>query len=321
MKTNKILILGGTGFIGHHLVNRLVSRGFRCTIVTRHPQRHRDMLPGGRVKMTSVDIFDPEALAGAVYSCSAVVNLVGILNEQGSASFKRMHAELPGIIADACVEAGVRRFLHMSALHADADQGVSDYLKSIGSGEAALFSRRVGQLHSTCFQPSVVFGPGDTFFNRFAGLLRQIPGPFPLACPDAQFAPVFVGDVVDAMSAALESSETHGRCYSLCGPRVFTLRALVDYTARQIGSPRRIIGLPDGLSRLQAHLLGRVPGKPFTIDNYRSLQQASICNENGLERLGVTPTDIDAVVPFYLGTRSARAGYAGLRRIRPELKR
>ena len=314
MQISKVCILGGTGFVGRHLNARLAARGIGCRIPCRHPQRHRDLklLPG--CEPVAVDIFDSQALTQALEGCDAAINLVGILNPSSSASFRRLHVELVDILVDACRIAGVHRLLHMSALHADASRGKSEYLRSKGEGENRAHTAGGAIASVTSFRPSVIFGPGDSFFNRFADLLRLSPGLFPLACPDARFAPVYVGDVTEAMARALDDPATFGEHYDLCGPRAFSLRELVAYTGDSIGRPTRILGLGDAASRLQARLLGLLPGKPFTLDNYLSLQTDSLCADNGLQALGINPRDIDAVVPMYLGGQTQRQRYQALRR-------
>jgi NADH dehydrogenase len=249
--------------------------------------------------------------------CDAAINLVGILNEGGrSNSFKHVHVELADQLVKACKENNVGRLLHMSALNATETGRVSKYLRTKGEAENHVLTHSQGQ-HSvqvTSFRPSVIFGPDDSFFNRFAALLKQIPGPFPLACPEARFAPVYVGDVVAAFSQALHDRATWKQQYELCGPRVFSLRELVQYTADQLGKRTTIIPLPDIVARMQAHIFGLLPGKPFSYDNYLSLQIDSVCKENGLAALGITPTDIDKVVPFYLRERSEKIRFSDLRR-------
>ncbi|HEX5637866.1 MAG TPA: NAD-dependent epimerase/dehydratase family protein, partial [Gammaproteobacteria bacterium] len=212
--------------------------------------------------------------------------------------FRRVHLDLPRKILGACQHNKVPRFLHMSALNADANTGSSHYLRSKGEGENQLHTF-AGSCAITSFRPSVIFGPGDSFFNRFASLLKLGPGFFPLACGQARFAPVFVGDVVDAFVNALHDYATYGKRYDLCGPEVFTLHELVAYTAQISGRRTRIIDLPDILARLQAHILEHVPGKPFSIDNYNSLKTDSLCDV--ATRM---PTSISAVVPWYLGRPS-----------------
>lgn len=313
MKINRVCIVGGTGFVGHCLTTRLVTRGIRCRVLSRHPQRHRDMqvLPG--VRLYHSNVFDQEALAVHFADCDAVINLVGILNENRSGGFHRAHVELVGKIMGACKDARVSRLLHMSALHADRERGPSRYLFTKGEGEELAHSQP--QIKTTSFRPSVIFGPGDSFFNRFADLLKLLPGPFPLACAEARFAPVYVGDVAEAFVRALHNTATWDQHYDLCGPQAFTLRELVGYTAKRLGLKRPIIGLGDSVSRLQAHVFGQLPGKPFSYDNYLSLQVDSICEENGFAELGIEPKAIDSIVPFYLSGRSERQRYNELRRV------
>jgi NADH dehydrogenase len=248
--------------------------------------------------------------------CDAVINLVGILNEGGrSNSFKHVHVELADQLVKACKETGVGRLLHMSALNATETGRVSKYLRTKGEAENHVLTHSQGQ-HSvqvTSFRPSVIFGPDDSFFNRFAALLK-LPGPFPLACPKARFAPVYVGDVVEAFSRTLHDRTTWKQQYQLCGPRIFSLQELVRYTADQLGKRKIIIPLPDAVARAQGHIFGLLPGKPFSYDNYLSLQIDSICKENGLCALGITPTDINEVVPFYLRERSEKMRFSDLRR-------
>jgi NADH dehydrogenase len=227
-----------------------------------------------------------------------VVNLAGILNQGGGVSFERVHVDLVRRIAAAVDAAEVPRFLHMSALHAHADQGSSAYLRSKGAGEDVAHGAAAAV---TSFRPSVIFGRGDSFFNRFARLLDLAPGFVPLACPQASFAPVWVGDVADAMLRSIDDERTFGHRYDLCGPRVFSLEELMRYTARQLGKRVGIIGLGDGPSRLMARAFGMLPGAPITMDNYLSMQTPSVCDgNNGLLQLGIHPTDIDTEVPIYL---------------------
>lgn len=298
MKHQRVCILGGTGFVGHHLANRLSSAGVESRILARRPERHRDLCLAQGVELRQANIFDRTALVEQLQDCSAVINLIGILNEGTGTSFQRLHVDLIDLILDAAGSAGVTRYLHMSALHANTE-GSSAYLRTKGEGEAHALGRG-GTLGVTSFRPSVIFGRGDGFFNRFATLLKTAPGVIPLACPNARFAPVYVDDVTKAMAIALGNPQTIGQCYDLCGPRIFTLRELVDYTAQRINKPTRIIGLNNAASRLQAKVFQLLPGKPFTMDNYLSLQTDSICETSGLAELGIQATDIETVVPTYL---------------------
>ena len=168
-------------------------------------------------------------------------------------------------------------------------------------------------LSVTSFRPSVVFGPGDGFFNRFATLLRLAPPLFPLACAQARFAPVYVGDLVEAMVRAVEDNKLGGQRLEICGPEVYTLQKLVQYTAGQIGKNTLVIGIPDFAARLQGYMLGLVPGKPFTIDNYYSLQKDSVCSTPALPGLGIKPRSVEAIVPTYLSDQHSRARFTRYR--------
>jgi uncharacterized protein YbjT (DUF2867 family) len=320
VKSNRVCILGGTGFVGRHLTALLAARGIACRVPSRHPQRHAALtLVGQAEEVVRADITDPKQLRRVIRGCDAAINLIGILNERGREDrFQRIHVQFANLLVQACKDCGVQRLLQMSALNASQTEGrVSRYLRSKGEAENHILTLSQGHtpLHVTIFRPSVIFGPGDHFFNRFAQLL-QLPGPFPLACPNARFAPVYVGDVAAAYAHALDEKETWRQIYELCGPREFSLQELVRYTARQLGLSKWIIGLPDPLSRLQARLFGLLPGRPFSYDNYLSLRLASICRQNGLAELGITATDIDAVVPQYLAGNNERVRYLVLRRMR-----
>ena len=316
MTQQQICIIGGTGFVGHHLIHRLTRAGHRVRVPTRRRERHRDLLVDPRVELIEANVFEPAQLRKLVSGCDTVINLVGILNESGSSGvgFTHAHVELPREIVDAMIATGAKRLLHMSALNAYPREEHSHYLRTKGEGEDLVHAAAAKGLQVTTFRPSVIFGPGDSFFNRFAGLLRLTPLVFPLACAESRFAPVYVGDVADAMIHALTHSSTVGKHCDLCGPEVYTLAELVDYTARQLGLRRHVWKLSNSLSWLQARALEFVPGKPFSRDNYWSLQKDSVCNKNALVEFGIRPTAIDAVVPGYLGQRSARGGYQRFRR-------
>jgi uncharacterized protein YbjT (DUF2867 family) len=309
MSYKSVCILGGTGFVGGHLAARLVAAGLRVRVLTRRRERHRRLLTLPTVELVETPIDSAEAIAAQLQDMDAVVNLVGILNESGGrqGGFQAVHVDLTRRAINACNLSGVRRLLHMSALHADARRGLSSYLRS--KGEAEDLVHAAPDLAVTSFRPSVVFGPGDSLFNRFAALLELTPGIMPLACSGARFAPVYVGDVVEAMLRSLADTATFGQRYDLCGPEVYTLKELVSYTAEVLGLGRRIIGLGDTLSRLQARALGLVPGKPFTYDNYLSMQQDSVCSGEFPQMFGITPRGIRTVVPSYLAERHMRGRY------------
>lgn len=293
-------MLGGTGFIGAHLVSRLAREGLRVRVPSRHPQRHGALAVVPGVTLSRADIHDDADLARALAGCDAAINCVGILHPSGRDGFRRVHVELPRRLAQAARAAGVRRVVHVSALGADAAAAPSLYLRSKGEGEAALRVHAADQVAYTVFQPSIVFGPGDSFVNRFARLLELAPV-LPLACADARLQPVYVGDLVEAIARALGDRATYGKRYAVCGPTVYTLREVVALVAAQLGLRRRVVAIPDWLARVQAAVLGHLPGKLFTTDNFRSLQYASVCGDRyGLAEFGIDPTALEAVLPTYL---------------------
>lgn len=297
----RICILGGRGFVGQSLCRLLAGNNWlvrvpsRQSISTYEPLR---ILPG--VETIQCDIHDPSTLETLFTGCDAVINLVGILNEKGSdgSGFRHVHVELTHKVIHACQNLGVSRLLHMSALHADAERGPSHYLRSKGEAEQLVIEADQQGLHATRFCPSIIFGPGDSFFNRFAALLRFAPI-FPLACPGARFAPVYVEDVARAFMLSLVDDSTIGQAYNLCGPTIYTLKELVSYTSHCCGYRRLIIGLNDSASALQARMLGLLPGKPMSYDNYLSLSVDSVCEEGFPSRFG-TPVPVEEVVPEYL---------------------
>ena len=302
----RIAILGGSGFIGSHLVCTLTRAGYRTRVFTRRRERNRHLLVIPDCELVELDVHSPDALSEGLSGCDAAINLVGVLNPRGC-SFHDAHVALPEKLVRACREQGVPRLLHMCALRANG-AGPSEYLATKAEGEACVLRGAGDTVRATSLRPSVVFGPGDSFFNRFATLLTVSPGVIPLACPDSKFAPVYVGDVVEAFVRCLEDETTAGRRFELAGPKIYTLRQLVEYTAEVSGLRRWVLGLNDGLSRLQAGVLGLLPSPPLSTDNYLSLQVDSVLRgENGLEALGITPTDVESVVPTYLGPRN-RAG-------------
>ena len=304
MSASAICVLGGSGFVGHRLCAELVKRGHRIRILSRHRERCRDLLVLPGTQIVECDVHDMPRLGDCIRGCKAVINLVGILNENGhkGEGFRRAHVELTHKVIETCRSHKVPRLLHMSALNASLE-GKSFYLRT--KGEAENYAHAAGnQIAVTSFRPSVIFGPHDNFLNRFAALLKLVPGIFPLACADAMMAPVYVGDVARVMADALDDPETFGARIDLCGPKKYTLKQLVGYTAELSGSKTKVLGLPKGLSKLQAYFFEFVPGKPFSVDNFHSLQTHSTCP--GEEHC---PTPLEAVAPSYLSDQPRHVHY------------
>ncbi|HMM67303.1 MAG TPA: complex I NDUFA9 subunit family protein [Dokdonella sp.] len=297
MKPLNIVILGGTGYVGSHMVPRLHADGHRISVLSRNRELNRELGVLPRVRVENADVHDRAALTHKFAGADAVINLVGILNERGSdgRGFQRAHVELTETVIAACKAAGVPRLLQMSALR--AGDGASHYLRTRFDAETRV---RDSGLAWTIFRPSVIFGRGDGLFFRFASLLRLTPV-LPLARAEARFAPVFVGDVAEAFARALAHPHSIGRTYELFGPRVITLREIVQWTAALIGKRRWIIGLPDALGYLQARVGEWLPGKPISRDNFRSLLIDSVGEKDGLGELGIVSTPMELIVPAMLG--------------------
>jgi len=272
-----ILLLGGSGFIGKQLAFALANRGWQVTVPSRRPHRNRELLVHPGIRLLEGNITDPARLRELCVGQQAVINLVGILHERRKGDFRRYHVEFIKTLVDACGETGIRRLLHVSALGADQATGSSLYLRSKGEGENLLHTFGQRELQVTSFQPSVVFGKEDNFINQFAGILRWYAGYFPLACPTSKLQPVYVGDLVELIVNAIDDPESYSKRYPVCGPEVFTLRQILELIIDTLQLPVRILPLGKGLSRLQAVILQSLPGKLFTMDNYRSLQVDNVC--------------------------------------------
>jgi uncharacterized protein YbjT (DUF2867 family) len=311
----KIVLVGGSGFVGRTLLSVLSARGHHCTVLSRDTERCRELrlLPG--VRLQRANPYDPEALTNALKGTDAVINLVGILNERGRSGkgFERTHVSLVENILAGCESAGVRRFLQVSALNAGTDNPkASHYLRSKGEAEQRI---RDSGLAYTIVRPSIIFGVDDSFFNRFAGLLKWLPV-MPLACPGARLQPVWVGDVADAIARMLETREAVGQVYPLVGPRDYSLIELVRFTARAIDRKRWIVPLPDFLSKFQGLVCDFVPGKPFSSDNYRSLKIDNVSASNALPAFGIDPRPLEGLVRSYLGGSSRQQRLDAIRRTR-----
>jgi len=310
----KILVLGGSGFVGTNLLTRLDADGLHSTVITRSVATLSEARVLPNTRFVAADPYDPTVLARLAEGMDAIINLVGILNERGrsGAGFRRAHVELTRLALDAARACGVRRFIQMSALN--AGKGESFYLKTRGEAEALVRQAGLEGLDITIFQPSVIFGPGDGLIVRFAELLKLSPV-LPLACPNARFQPVWINDVVQAFALALNDPRTFGGTFELGGPRIWTLREIVDFVRDKLDLTRLIVPLPMPLARLQAALFDFVPGKPFSTDNYLSLRVDSVTKTDGFKAFGITPMPLEAIVPSYLGSNVRQRRLDDFRRV------
>jgi uncharacterized protein YbjT (DUF2867 family) len=302
MKPLSLCILGGTGFLGTRLVARLIKDHHRVTVLSRDRELHKHLLVLPGLTLENCDVYEEAQLSERFRGKDAVVNMVGILNERGfgGGGFRRAHLELTGVVLQAARSAGVGRLLQISALKAATD-APSYYLRTKGAAEK-LIREEGANLDWTILQPSVMFGPRDTFLNRFAALLGAVPFAFPLAMPQARFQPVFVDDVVDAIVRCLQQPGVSSRqTYQLGGPQIYTLREIVDMVAKITGRGRVVVGLPRFAARIEALLMDFVPGRPFSSDNYRSLKVDSVCTEDGFAKLKIQPHSMAASARQYLG--------------------
>ena len=305
MEIRNVTIVGGSGFVGRNLARILAERGAVVTIPTRNRERaKRELIVLPTVEVIEANVHADAGLERAIAGADAVVNVVGILHESRRDDFTRVHVDLPRRIAQACRRLGVARLIHVSALGADA-QGPSRYLRSKAEGEAALRGAVGDAIALTLFRPSVIFGLGDSFLGMFARLLSIFPV-VPLGSPGARFQPVWVEDVTRAMAHALDERDTFGQTYELCGPKVYTLRELIELTGEVTGNRRMVVGLGPGLSYLQALFMELLPWKVLTRDNLRSMQVDNVCSCGWPELFRFSPSALEAVLPTYLerGPRS-----------------
>jgi len=304
----KILVLGATGFVGSSVCEKLVERSggadSRIRVATRHRSRarHLQLLP--TVEIDAGDVHDDATLARMLRDTDAVINLVAILHGS-EAEFERVHVRLPQRLAAACHRAGVKRLVHVSALGVAAD-GPSRYLRSKARGEAAL---RAAGLDLTVLRPSLIFGERDRLMNLFASLQSVVPA-VPLAGAAARFQPVWVEDVASAIARCLDTPATIGQTIECAGPRVYTLRELVELAGRWSGSRRPVLALPAFLGRLQALAMELLPGPTLmSRDNLDSMRVANVASGKlpGLDSLGIETTPLESVAPRYLGHVSGEA--------------
>ena len=310
MRVESVCVLGGTGFVGRATAEHLCERGIRVRVVTRRATRARELWVLPTLETAVADPHDEVALAAQFEGVDAVVNLCGILHQTRRETYQGVHVELPRKIVGACRAAGVRHLLHMSAL-GSSETGPSEYLRSKGRGEAVV-REAATSLPYTILRPSVIFGEGDDFLNRFAALTAFLPF-VPLASARTRFQPIWVEDVGRAVAECLGNPRALNQSLDLCGPGAYTLRELVEFVAEATGRRRLLFELPAWAATLQATFLERLPGKLLTRENLRSMKIDYVCDTAFPEILGFRPAALESVVPGYLAGGTPRARYGRFR--------
>ena len=298
MNINKVLLIGGSGFLGTSVAEQLVASGVAVTVPTRRTLRAKHLWVLPTLQAVEVNVHNPDRLAELICGQDAVINLAGVLHDS-TGDFERVHVALPKLIAETCVATGTPRLIEMSALNASMD-GPSAYLQSRYRGESAVLevARNHPLLNVTVFRPSIIFGEHDKFLNMLATLARFSPF-VPLGSPEARFQPVWVDDVARAIVQSLAQRETFGHTYALAGPREFTLRALLEFAMTTSGHRRPILPLGPALSMAQAALFERLPGRLITRDNVRSMNVPNISREPFPAIFGRAHA-MEAIVPGYM---------------------
>jgi uncharacterized protein YbjT (DUF2867 family) len=309
MRNRRTAVLGGSGFIGRYVVQRLAVRGDVIPVGCRRAQEAKFLSPLGNVGQIAVlnlAIDDERLLPAFLAGNDALVNCVGILHERGTQSFERVHHTGPARLARFAREAGITRFVHISAIGADS-RSPSAYARTKAAGEAAV---RDAFPTVTILRPSVVFGPEDQFFNRFAAMATISPVLPAIGGGHTRFQPVYVGDVADAVLKCLDDPATAGRTYELGGPKIYSFRELIQLLLDEIRRKRLVVDLPFGLAAAQARLMSILPSPPLTPDQVELLKRDNVVSSSALTlaALGITPTAVEGILPTYLD-RFRRGGW------------
>jgi uncharacterized protein YbjT (DUF2867 family) len=312
MESKLVTVFGGSGFVGRHTVRALAQAGWRIRVCIRQPHQAFFLTPAGTVGQIAplkCDVTDPDQVAAATAGADAVVNLTGILLPRGQ-GFDDVHAAGAQNIAEAAARAGVKALVHVSAIGADSESD-SHYAQSKAEGEARV---RAAYPAATILRPSIVFGPEDNFFNRFAGLARFMPALPLIGGGKTRFQPVFVGDVAAAITAALTTEAARGKTYELGGPATYSFKQLLQIILQVTGRRRALVPLPFGLALFKSYFLQMAPNPLLTPDQVRLLRHDNVVSPTALTLadLGITANSVEAEVPSYLWRFRAKGEYADL---------
>ncbi len=312
MGNETVTVFGGSGFVGRYIVQKLAQQGWQIRVAVRHPGRAAFLKPLGEIGQITplcVPVQDPEAVAAALHGADAAVNLTGLLYEGGKQRFQAVHVDAARAIAEAATAAGLRGLVHISAIGADP-AAEAHYASTKGQGEAAI---REAFPKATILRPSLVFGPEDQFFNRFAEMARFSPALPLVGGGKTRFQPVYVGDVAQAAAKALNDPDCRGKTYELGGPRIYSYKELLELMLKVTGQRRALVTLPFGLARLQAAVLELLPVPPLTRDQVALLRRDNVVSEgaDGFDQLGITPHSVEVILPTYLDRYRPRGRFSG----------
>jgi len=307
-----VTLIGGSGFIGRHIVRALAKRGYRIRVACRRPDLAGHVQPlgtPGQIMPVQANVRFPASLAAACDGATAVVNLTGVLSSRGAQSFDAIHVFGAEASARAAKAAKAQVFIQMSALGADAESA-SDYGRTKAAGEAKAKAAFPGAI---VLRPSIVFGPEDNFFNQFAGLSRLAPALPLIGGGQTKFTPLFVGDLAEAIARLIDKCEASGLTYELGGPEVFSFKQLMEFTLETIGRKRLLVPVPWPIAKVMGTVMGLLPFAPLTADQVELLKTDNVVSEaaaregRDLTGLGITGRSIQGIVPSYL-YRYRRAG-------------
>jgi len=314
--TSLVTVFGGSGFLGRHAVRALADAGYRIRVAVRRPNLANYLLPMGQVgqiQIVKANVLKPKDVAAAVSGADAVVNLVGVQYSRGRQSFENLHIKVAETIATTAKAEGAKVLVHMSSMGV-SPESPSAYARSKATGEWRV---REAFPAATILRPSVVFGPEDEFFNRFATLARYLPFLPLIGGGRTRFQPVFAGDVAAAVvKAVADPALTRGRTYELGGPSVYSFRELMEFVLKQTARKRRLIGVPFWLASLEASWLQFLPNPPLTPDQVRLLKHDNVMSPGALALcdLGIQPDSVEAIVPAYLWRFRPKGQYQALAR-------
>ncbi|MDX8405579.1 MAG: complex I NDUFA9 subunit family protein [Mariprofundus sp.] len=290
----RICIIGGSGFVGRAIAKQAISAGHHVTVGCRHPERARDMLIDG-VQMKQVDVADNRGIDQAIKDCDTVIYLVGLLFEKGRYTFQAAHVDGVKRLLAACQQAGVSRYLHMSALGAGTIPE-SSYASSKAEAEEQV---RASQLNWTIFRPSIIYGAGDSFFNKFKAMSNTLPF-LPVICGDTHFQPVWVEDVARAFVRAIDNRHTQNQCYTLAGPETYTFSRLLQMLLDELGVERKLLAVPPTIAGLMAGFGSLLPTPPITMDQITLLEHDNIADGDPFPALFGTAARLEQILPTFI---------------------